>query len=324
MEFKYEYLFLLGLVLAIVWSLDFWKVFNPSRLFYIKREKKNDVGNLLRLLIFSIGILGIGYLSYSLTFPRKPQSFSPNTKEVNDIFLVIDVSRSMLAEDLSPNRLEVAKKKLREFAALRPKDRIGVIVFSEKVFTLLPLTTDASLINRVMGQISVGQLGSGTNIGDALGLAVARAEASETKNKIIVLLTDGVNNVGTLTPIESAEKAKEFDIKVYTIGLGSDRDARIPVGKGIFGTHYQRIPGGSIDMKTLEEISKMTGGISFRAQDENSLKDILIEIEKLERTEIKVQSQVIYEELYYEYLFWGLILFGVAEASKRFFLKEVV
>ncbi len=324
MEFKYEYLFLLGVILAIVWSLDFWKVVSPSKLLYIKKATSSQLGTLIRIIVYIIGIIGIGYLSYSLTFPRKPLSFSPNTKEVNDIFLVIDVSRSMLAEDLSPNRLEVAKKKLREFAALRPKDRIGIIVFSEKVFTLLPLTTDANLINKVMGQISVGQLGSGTNIGDALGLAVARADASETKNKIIVLLTDGVNNVGTLTPIESAEKAKEFGIKVYTIGLGSDRDARIPVGKGLFGTHYQRIPGGSIDMKTLEDISKMTGGMSFRAQDENSLKDILVEIEKLERTEIKVQSQIVYKELYYEYLFLGFLLFVSAELAKRFVLREVV
>lgn len=303
--------------------MSYWKIFQKGGLISIKRQKGDQFPTLVRAIVFIVGLWGLSLIAYSLTFPRKPHSFTPNTREVNDIFLVIDVSRSMLAEDLEPNRLEVAKEKLREFASMRVTDRIGVIIFSEKVFTLLPLTTDSTLIDKVMKEISVGYLGSGTNIGDALGLAVARAQDSETKNKIIILLTDGVSNVGTLAPLEAAEKAKEFGIKVYTIGLGSDRDARIPIGKGIFGTQYQRIPGGSIDMKTLESISQLTGGKTFRAKDDNSLKDILGEIEKLEKTEIKVQSQIVYEELYHSYLFYGFLLFMFAELSRRFAIREV-
>jgi Ca-activated chloride channel family protein len=214
--------------------------------------------------------------------PRKAQKFTPSSVEVNDIILCIDVSRSMLAEDIKPNRLEVAKDRIREFARMRPTDRISVVIFSEKVFTLLPLTTDPALVDQVLSEISIGYLGSGTNIGDGLALSVARAVNSDTKNKVVVLLTDGVANVGTLTPIQAAEEAKKFGIKVYTIGLGTDEDAKIPVGNGIFGTQYQLIPGGSIDYKTLKEISDMTGGKFYPAKSNGALKEILDDIQKLE------------------------------------------
>ena len=256
--------------------------------------------------------------------PRKAQKFSPSNIEVNDIVLCIDVSRSMLAEDIRPNRLEVAKQRIREFARLRPTDRISVVIFSEKVFTLLPLTTDPSLIDQVLSEISIGYLGSGTNIGDGLALSVARALNSETKNKVIVLLTDGVANVGTMTPIQAAEEAKKYGIKVYTIGLGTDEDAKIPVGNGVFGTQYQLIPGGSIDYKVLKEISDMTGGKFYPAKSDEALKNILDDIQKLEKTKIKVNNQIIYDEQFYVYLAIGVvILFGV-EVMRRLFLKDVV
>lgn len=324
MEYKSLYFSLYGVFAYLAWSFSYWKFFSKSRINIKPSNKKsNGMGSLLRLTFFVLGSVAFGYISYSLTFPRKAKSFMPNTRDVNDIFIVVDVSRSMLAEDLKPNRLEVAKKKLEEFASLRPTDRFGIIIFSEKVFTLLPLTTDAGLISKVMKQINVGQLGSGTNIGDALGLAVARGQASNTKNKSIVLLTDGVSNVGALAPLEAAEKAKEYNIKVYTIGLASNKDARIPIGTGLFGKTYQKIPGGSIDMKTLENISKLTGGKSFRAQNPGSLKNILSEIEKLERTKINVNSQIVYEELYYSYLFIGILLLILTELGRFFVLREV-
>jgi hypothetical protein len=163
-------------------------------------------------LLFFVGVAGWAFLSYSLMQPRKAQKFSPSNIEVNDIILCIDVSRSMLAEDIKPNRLEVAKDRIREFVKMRPTDRISVVIFSEKVFTLLPLTTDPVLVDQVLSEISIGYLGSGTNIGDGLALSVARAVNSETKNKVIVLLTDGVANVGTMTPIQAAEEAKKYGI----------------------------------------------------------------------------------------------------------------
>lgn len=324
MEFKYPHLLWLGVVAGIMWALDYWKVFQRAQLYFPQGQspfawwKKT-----LRIVLFTAGAVGWAYLSYSLMQPRKPQKYSPSNIEINDIVITIDVSRSMLAEDLKPNRLEVAKEKIREFTRLRPTDRISVIIFSEKVFTLLPLTTDPTLVDKVLSEISIGYLGSGTNIGDGLALSVARAVNSDTKNKVIILLTDGVANVGTLTPIQAAEEAKKYGIKVYTIGLGTDGDAKIPVGPGVFGTQYQLIPGGSIDYKTLKEISDLTGGKFYPAKSEEALKEILTDIQKLEKTEIKVNHQIVYDEQFYYYLLLGVaILFGV-EVLRRLLLKDV-
>lgn len=319
MEFHYPYLGVFGLIIALVWSLQFWRVGIKSPVFIPNSLLKRKYPY-LRTGIFLLGITGWLILSYAIMGPRKSLSFSKSTIKVNDILFVLDVSRSMLAEDLAPNRLEVAKNKLQEFVKLRPKDRIGLIIFSEKVFTLLPLTTDPQLVNRVLGDVRVGFLGSGTNIGDALGLAVARAESSQTENKVIILLTDGVSNVGNITPLAAAEEAKKHNIKVYTIGLGTDASARLPLGAG----RYSMIPGGSIDMKTLKQISKMTGGKTYHASDEESLREILGDIEKLERTDIEAGQQVIFKELYYFYFFWGFLLIIGVEFLRRFLLREVV
>jgi len=323
-EFKYPHLLWLGVVAGIMWALDYWKVFQRAQLYFPQGQSPFSWWKkTLRIVLFTAGALGWVYLSYSLMQPRKPQKYSPSNIEINDIVITIDVSRSMLAEDLKPNRLEVAKEKIREFTRLRPTDRISVVIFSEKVFTLLPLTTDPTLVDKVLSEISIGYLGSGTNIGDGLALSVARAVNSDTKNKVIILLTDGVANVGTLTPIQAAEEAKKYGIKVYTIGLGTDGDAKIPVGPGVFGTQYQLIPGGSIDYKTLKEISDLTGGKFYPAKSEEALKDILNDIQKLEKTEIKVNHQIVYDEQFYYYLLLGVaILFGV-EVLRRLLLKDV-
>jgi Ca-activated chloride channel family protein len=203
-------------------------------------------------------------------------------------------------------------------------DRIGLIVFSEKVFTLMPLSTDPDLLSKVIGDIQIGYLGSGTNIGDGLGLGVARARESNAKNKVIVLLTDGVSNVGNLTPLQAAEEAKREGIRVYTIGVGSKDDAKIPMGKSVFGTQYMLIPGGSIDYKTLEEISSLTGGKFFPATDEEALSKVFDEIDKLERTEIKVDAQVLYKEHYYKYFAVGFLLLILSELLRRLLLREAV
>ncbi len=322
MEYKAVEYFFIGLVAIIFWSFDFWKVFNKGQL--ILPIQKNKKSMLSRGAIYALGLAGLLLMSFALTGPRKPLKRIPSEIEVNDIFLVVDVSRSMLADDLRPNRLEVAKNKLKEFAALRPTDRIGVIIFSEKVFTLLPLTTDPTLVDKIISEIKIGFLGSGTNIGDALALAVARGQNSKTKNKVIVLLTDGVNNVGNMTPLNAARTAKEYNMKVYTIGLGKTK-SRLPIGKDAFGKQqYQAIPGGSIDLKTLDDISKMTGGKSFMANSENSLQEILNEIQKLEKTEIKNFNQVVYDELFFIYLLYGLGLFLGSEILRKVVIREVI
>lgn len=325
MEFKNPLLLWVGVIAGLFWALDYWKVFQRAQLYFPQNQANYQWWKRgLRILFFLVGITGWGFLSYSLMQPRVPQKFSPSSIEVNDIVLCIDVSRSMLAEDIRPNRLEVAKERIREFARLRPTDRISIVIFSEKVFTLLPLTTDPKLVDQVLSEISIGYLGSGTNIGDGLALSVARAVNSEAKNKVVVLLTDGVANVGTMTPIQAAEEAKKFGIKVYTIGLGTDEDAKIPVGNGIFGTQYQLIPGGSIDYKVLKEISDMTGGKFYPAKSEQALKEILNDIQKLEKTEIKVNHQIVYDEKYYSYLIMGVSLIFLIEVLRRLLMKDVV
>lgn len=320
MEYKHPFFAIFGAVAIILWSLEYWKLFSKSWL-YLPIGKTNSFDAMKRFVIGLIIILGLGFLSYSAMGPRKALKFSQSNFEVNDILLVLDVSRSMLVDDLKPNRLEVAKEKLRQFAALKPKDRLGVIIFSEKVFTLLPLTTDPELVDQVLADIKIGHLGSGTNIGDALGLAIARAEASETKNKVIILLTDGVNNVGKMNPMDAAEMAKKMKIKVYTIGLGSQgKGARLPVGRN----GYRSIPGGSIDLKTLQGIADETNGKMYFADSENSLSEILAEIEELEKTKIKANNRVVYDELYYKYFIIGFILLMTGFSLRRFFLKEIV
>jgi Ca-activated chloride channel family protein len=325
MEYKYPFLIWVGILAGIVWSLDYWKVFQRSPLFFPMQKTSSPwIRKTARILLYLVGIIGWAYLSYSLMQPRKAQKFTPSNIEVNDIILCIDVSRSMLAEDIKPNRLEVAKARIRDFVKLRPTDRISVIIFSEKVFTLLPLTTDPALVDQVLSEISIGYLGSGTNIGDGLALSVARAVNSDTKNKVIILLTDGVANVGTLTPIQAAEEAKKYGIKVYTIGLGTDEDAKIPVGNGVFGTQYQLIPGGSIDYKTLKEISDMTGGRFYPAKSNDALKEILGDIQKLEKTEIKVNHKIVFDEQFYNFLLIGVGLIALVELLRRLLIRDVV
>ncbi len=314
----------LGVVAALFWGLDYWKIFLRSPLFFPQQKSTSLlIRKACRILLFLVGLAGWAYLSYALMQPRKAQKFTPSNIEVNDIILCIDVSRSMLAEDIKPNRLEVAKQRIRDFVKLRPTDRISVVIFSEKVFTLLPLTTDPALVDQVLSEISIGYLGSGTNIGDGLALSVARAVNSDTKNKVVILLTDGVANVGTLTPIQAAEEAKKYGIKVYTIGLGTDDDAKIPVGNGIFGTQYQLIPGGSIDYKTLKEISDMTGGKFYPAKSNGALKEILDDIQNLEKTEIKVNHKIVYDEQFYSFLLLGVCLIFGVEFLRRILLRDV-
>ncbi len=325
MEFKYPHFIWIGVIVGLMWSFDYWKFFQRTKICFPQGQSKLSFWKVsLRAMLFIVGLIGWGYLSYSLMQPRKPQKFSPSNIEVNDIVLCIDVSRSMLAEDIKPNRLEVAKERIREFARLRSTDRISIVIFSEKVFTLLPLTTDPALVDQVLSEISIGYLGSGTNIGDGLALSVARAVNSETKNKVVVLLTDGVSNVGTMTPLQAAEEAKKYGIKVYTIGLGTDHDAKIPVGNSAFGTQYQLIPGGSIDYKTLQEISKLTGGKFYPAKSEGALKEILDDIQKLEKTEIKVNHQIVYDEKYYYYLLIGVAFIFAVEVLRRLLLKDLI
>ncbi len=321
-EFQHIYYAVFGLLGLIFWIVGFFYWFKKPQLFIPLKYKKKGIP-VLRTLIFIMGLIGWLYISYALAGPRKPLGIDKNTIEVNDIYIVLDLSRSMLAEDLQPNRFEAAKKKIQDFVAMFPRDRIGIVLFAEKVFTLLPLTTDLNLINKMVAQVKLGALGDGTNIGDALALGVGRLIQSLAKNKVIILLTDGVSNVGTMTPLQAAEMAADQKIKIYAIGIGGAKDARLPVGQNMFGVQrYQTIPGGSVDESSLKEIARITNGKFYMARDNAALENVLSEINKLERTEIEQSGKIIYEELYFKYLLIGVLLLIGAELSRRLLLRE--
>ncbi|EQC43549.1 VWA domain-containing protein [Bacteriovorax sp. Seq25_V] len=318
-------LIFIGGIGLLFWLLDFFKIFKTAELklpavFFAKKKAVS----FLTILSFVTGIIAWGLISISMGQPRKPLGHAEAEKELNDIYFVVDVSRSMLAGDFPPNRLEAAKDRIRNFIDLSPVDRIGIVMFADKVFTLIPATVDLELVKQSVDQIRIGFLGNGTNIGDALGLAVARSVTSIAENKTIVLLTDGASNVGLLSPVQAAEKAKEKNIKVYTIGIGGDKDAKLPTGRDIFGNQqYQNIPGGSMDFETLEKIAQISGGKSFIASNSEALDNVLQEINKLERKKIEISGRVIYEELYWYFLILGTFLLIVSESTRVFLKREV-
>lgn len=320
MEFGTPYFALLGILGAIMWMAGYWYIGRTPQIYVPERYRAGrQLGG--RTLLFLVGIVAWALIAYSLAGPRTSLGLGQDPIEVNDIFFVVDISDSMKAEDLKPNRVEAAKSKILEFVKLRPKDRISIILFSEKVFTLLPLSTDLKLIEQIVEEIKPGLLGSGTNMGDAIGLALARAAQSQAKSKIFILLTDGVSNVGNTTPLQAAAQAKEQKVKIYCIGLGSE-DATMPVNDGGH-KHYVPIPGGSFDLKTLNEIANLTGGRSYAAQDNEALHRVLVEINQLERTKIERLSQKLYQENYWRYLFWGVLLLVLVEIFRRTFSREV-
>lgn len=321
-EFQHASYALWGLGGMIFWLISFFYIFRKPQLFIPKKYKKKGFP-IIRSILFIAGITGWLYISFALAGPRRPMGMDKNTIDVNDVFIVLDLSRSMMAEDLKPNRFEAAKQKVVDFTQLFPKDRIGIVIFAERVFTLLPLSTDLELIRKMVEQISLGPLGDGTNIGDALALAVGRLIQSQAKSKVIVLLTDGVSNVGTLTPLQAAEMAAQNNIKVYTIGIGGDKEARIPVGPNMFGVQrYQMIPGGSVDVKGLQEIASMTKGKAYMAGNNKALENVLSEINKLERTQVEHSGRIIYQELYFKFLLIGVCFLLGSELGRRLLLRE--
>ncbi|MGZ3790198.1 MAG: VWA domain-containing protein [Bacteriovorax sp.] len=321
-EFQHASFALWGVLGFIFWVISYFYWFRRPQLFIPTKYKKTGFP-ILRSILFVGGVIAWTYISFALAGPRRPMGMDKNTIDVNDIFIVLDLSRSMMAEDLKPNRVEAAKQKIKDFTALFPKDRIGIVIFAERVFTLLPLSTDLDLIKKMVDQIQLGPLGDGTNIGDALALAVGRLIQSQAKSKVILLLTDGVSNVGTLTPLQAAEMAASNKIKIYTVGIGGDKDARIPVGPNMFGVQrYQVIPGGSVDEKGLKEIADMTHGKAYMASNNKALQNVLDEINKMERTQIEHSGRIIYQELYFKYLLTGVCLLMGVELGRRLLLRE--
>ncbi len=224
-----------------------------------------------------------------------------------DIMLVMDLSSSMLAQDFTPDRLEVSKNMAVAFVNKRPYDRIGLTVFAGEAFTQCPLTSDHRIVKEFLINLQCGMLEDGTAIGMGLATAVNRTKDSPSKSKVIILLTDGVNNTGYIKPITAAEIAREFGIKVYTIGVGTIGDALTPVSRRSDGRYIFGLARVEIDEPLMQQIAEMTGGRYFRATDAESLQQVYEQIDKLEKTKVEVTTIKRYsEEFYY---FAGIALF---------------
>lgn len=244
----------------------------------------------LRHSIIALRLLAITLMIVVLARPQSRSSWKDVKTQGIDIVMALDISGSMLAKDLKPNRLEAAKEVAQEFIDSRPSDRIGLVIFSGESFTQCPLTTDHAVIKNLFANVKTGMVKDGTAIGNGLATSVSRIKDSKAKSKVIILLTDGVNNQGSVAPITAAEIAKIFDIRVYTIGVGTKGKALSPIGIYPNGTYEYGYVDVNIDEKTLTEISSMTGGKYFRATNNEKLKEIYQEIDKLEKTIIEEKN----------------------------------
>lgn len=290
---------LLLLPAAIVWYVFKRKQETASLKISSLKGFKTTTSFLTKLkpLLFVLRLLALIMLITALARPQTT-NISTRTKTTRgiDIIMAIDVSSSMLAKDLKPNRLEALKKVAAEFIKERPNDRIGLVVYSGESFTKTPVTTDKSIVLNALGEIDYGVLEDGTAIGMGLATSVNRLKESEAKSKVIILLTDGVNNTGFIDPETAAGLAIEFDIKTYTIAIGTNGMALTPVAynpDGSFKYSYREV---EIDEELLKNIAEQTGGKYFRATDNEKLSAIYEEINKLEKTEIEEFKYTQYEE----------------------------
>lgn len=250
-------------------------------------------------------------LVIALARPQKSLRQEDIKAEGIDIMMAIDLSSSMLAQDFDPNRLEASKRVGRDFIAKRAYDRVGLVVFAGEAFTQCPLTTDHDVIQQFLASLECGILEDGTAIGMGLATAVNRIKDSPVKSKIVILLTDGVNNTGYVAPLQAAQVAQEFGIKVYTIGVGSTGQTMAPSARRRDGRYVFNMVRVEIDEALLTQIAQMTGGKYYRATDEASLVNIYDTIDQLEKTEIEVTVIKRYSEEFYWFVIMGLIFLAL-------------
>ena len=271
-----------------------------------------------RHILFVIDICALALLIIALA---RPQSSSKNQKinvEGIDIVLTIDLSSSMLAQDLKPDRLEAAKDISAEFVKGRPEDRMGLVVFASETFTQVPLTTDHGMLLNMMKDLKCGMLEDGTAIGDGLASSVSRLKDSEAISKVVILLTDGDNNAGSIDPATAAEMAKLFGVRVYTIGVGTRGTAPYPVQTPFGGIQYQQIQV-TINEPLLQQIADETGGKYYRATSNEKLEQIYEEIDQLERSKIEINE---FTRVHEEFL--PFVLMGLALLLLGFILKNTI
>ncbi len=324
-----EYFILLGVIpIIILWNYLNRNKLNNSIKFSNSEAFKNS-NNIYSILKASLRYLRMISLVLIITALARPQVIDTSTRvKTNsgvDIIMAIDVSASMLAKDLKPNRLDALKNVADEFIKNRVTDRIGLVEYAGESYTKTPLTTDKSITLKSLREIKYNNIiEGGTAIGMGLATSVNRIKDSKAKSKVIILLTDGVNNAGFIDPITAAELAKEFQIKIYSIGLGTNGLALSPVGIDARGKFNYANIQVEIDEKLLTQISEMTGGKYFRATDNESLKDIYSDIDKLEKTEIEEFKYYSVDEKFRYFLVPAILLIVFELIMKLTILRSFI
>ena len=323
---QFFWLFLL-FPLLILWQWFRRKKEMPSVLFSSLQvvQPLHTWRTTLRPILYVLRCLALAALIVALARPRSSSEITKTkTTEGIDIILSIDMSSSMLAKDLKPNRIEALKRVASHFIEQRASDRIGIVVYSGESYTKVPATTDKSVVLQALKDIKQGEIEDGTAIGMGLGTAINRLKDSKTKSKVIILMTDGVNNTGVIDPLSAAELAKEYGIRVYTIGIGTNGKALSPVAYNPDGSlQYDMVPV-EIDERLLTQIAETTGGHYFRATDNQKLAQIYTEIDKLEKSKIEELKYYQHKEKFRLWALLALILlaaeFGLRHTVFRSFV----
>lgn len=290
-------------------DIRYWKAGGKSVLSYLRHAPM-----LLRTVALSMIIIAIAR-------PRSSSKMDKIDTEGIDIVLAMDVSTSMLARDFTPDRISAAKDIAIEFISQRPSDRIGIVVFAGESYTQCPLTTDRATLINLMKEIQTGLIEDGTAIGNGLATAVARMQGSDAKSRVVILLTDGVNNRGEITPQTAADIAKTYGIRVYTIGVGANGTAPYPVITP-WGVQMQDVEV-EIDEDLLKGIAETTGGRYFRATDNTKLSEIYSEINKMEKARTTIDSFPVYKELFMDFALVALFCLLLEVVFNAFILKRL-
>lgn len=318
------FLLLLLLIPMIGWYI--WKLRKSQASMQLSslsgfEKAPNSYRIYLRHLPFVLRMLAFVFLVIALARPQTTNKWNTSTTEGIDIVLSVDISSSMLAQDLRPNRIEAAKDVAASFINGRPTDNIGLVVFAAESFTQCPLTTDHTILLNLLKDIHVGMIDDGTAIGHGIATSVSRLKDSQAKSKVIILLTDGTNNRGEIAPVTAAEIAKAFGIRVYTIAVGTIGEAPYPYQTAA-GVRMINVPV-EIDEKALTQIAQMTGGLYFRATNTKALKDIYEEIDQMEKTKMSVQEYSQKQEEYRIFALIGLLLLLLELLLRYTILKNI-
>jgi Ca-activated chloride channel family protein len=323
---KIYFLFLIIIPLLIGWNL-FLKKKGRRYIYYSSQKLIKATNRSIKTFfikhLFYVKLLALLLFIVALARPQELSYFDQENKKGIDILITLDISGSMASVDFTPkNRLEVAKEVIADFIKKRTTDRLGLVIFAGTSYTRCPLTIDYEMLDYFLKGVRIGELEDGTALGMALATSVNRIRTSKSKTKIIILLTDGVNNRGEIDPRDAAKIAKDFNVKVYTIGVGTQGQAPYPVTDSYGRTQYVMM-NVEIDEALLKEIANATGGLYFRATDKEQLQQIFSEIDRWEKTEITTRRYYNARDLYLYFIIAGLVLLLLAEFSRRTILRTL-